>query len=77
MIERLYWVAQRVGATVTLTVLFLFFVFAAPPRFEMGTYELLVGKGPLSLPIFLLLLAACSTASPKVLPPTVVLPLLF
>eukprot|EP00854_Cymbomonas_tetramitiformis_P011018 gene11018-13032_t len=53
---------RRWGISVLLCLILLFFCIATPPGFEMGTYELMIGKGPASLPVFgtLIYLAAIS-----------------
>jgi hypothetical protein len=43
---------RKVGVSLSLIVMFAFFSLATPPGFNMGTYELLVDKGPLGLPVF-------------------------
>ena len=56
---RLVAAARHSGATVPLAAIVLFCSLATPPGFEMGTYYLLFDKGPATLPVFALLLAAC------------------
>jgi peptidoglycan/LPS O-acetylase OafA/YrhL len=51
---------RQYGPSVICALLALFFSFATPPGFEMGTYKLLIDKGPISLPIFALLLLGVS-----------------
>ena len=59
-VARALWALRHVGATIPLLAAALFFSFATPPRFEMGTYYLLFDKGPATLPVVALLLAACT-----------------
>eukprot|EP01062_Namystynia_karyoxenos_P035062 TRINITY_DN25693_c0_g1_i1.p1 TRINITY_DN25693_c0_g1~~TRINITY_DN25693_c0_g1_i1.p1 ORF type:complete len:968 (+),score=191.97 TRINITY_DN25693_c0_g1_i1:71-2905(+) len=44
---------RRGGASVALLAMAVFFAAAQPPGFVMGTYRLMVDKGPLSLPVLL------------------------
>lgn len=43
----------------------LTFSFLEAPGFEMGTHKLLIDKGPLAMPVLLVLLSACVEPKPK------------
>ncbi|KAK3244140.1 hypothetical protein CYMTET_46235 [Cymbomonas tetramitiformis] len=54
---RLPTVLRRWGISALLCAVLVFFSTATAPGFEMGTYELLIGKGPATLPVFGALIA--------------------
>lgn len=63
------WLHERLlqsfgGAAAVLTIV-LTFSFLEAPGFEMGTHKLLIDKGPLAMPVLLVLLSACVEPKPK------------
>jgi peptidoglycan/LPS O-acetylase OafA/YrhL len=49
--ESAHRVMYAVGGTAVMFIMLIFFIVADPPGFEMGTYELLIDKGPLAIPL--------------------------
>jgi len=60
-----YLCLQYRGVNLGLGTLFAFFAIGDPPNFEMGTYELLIGKGPLLMPVVGLIFLGCSVSVPS------------
>ena len=48
------------GASSSIIGIMVFFLLARSPGFTMGTHELLIDKGPLSLPVVAILMIACT-----------------
>jgi len=65
LIARIVIGMQEHGATFALLAIFVFFVTAEAPGFEMGRYALMIDKGPWALPIVLVLIGSCTATNPK------------